>query len=607
MNKENLFCSFQGAKRPQVTIPRITVGLATCGRAAGGEAVQKEFIEYFSNVGFGADVVSVGCRGLCYAEPLVEVLLPNGTSRMFCKIDASSARSIADCLTQEEPLLAFDSLPERLHLQDNTAEQERRVLSNCGLVDPFSLEEYCMQGGYSALKKAFDHMSPKAIIEEISAARLRGRGGAGYPTGKKWKACTKNNSTERYVIVNGDEGDPGAYMDRALLESDPHRVLEGLILACYAISAHKAYFFIRAEYPLAIATVSQAIEMARQGGFIGKNILGSDFDLEIDVVSGAGAFLCGESTALVNVLENKICRPRKRPPHLAEAGLWGKPTCINNVETLANVPLIINHGATWFCSVGTEKSPGTKIFSVVGSVECSGLIEVPMGTQLGVIINDIAQARESKAVQIGGPSGAILPSSLSDLEISFEGIDDVDGMMGSGGFVVIGETQCVVDTAAYLLAFSAQQSCKCCKTCREGLEGSAEILTRMTRGQGLFEDIEKLVEWSELCRKHALCGLGRDALNPVQSSLRFFADEYKAHIDGRCPSLVCKELIFYEIDTSRCQGERCCLLTCPGNAIKGRFGKPGHIEQRLCQKCGMCIATCPYSAVRKTSPHALQE
>ncbi|NTU90163.1 MAG: NADH-quinone oxidoreductase subunit F, partial [Actinobacteria bacterium] len=357
-----------------------------------------------------------------------------------------------------------------------------------------------------------------------------------------------------------------------------------------------------AEYSLATATVRQAIEVARRAGLIGEDILGSGFDLDVDVVRGAGAFLCGESTAMVNVLENKKCQPRKRPPHLSEVGLWGKPTCINNVETLANVPLIIGEGAAWFRSVGTEKSPGTKIFSVVGSVERCGLVEVPMGCSLGTLVVDIASAQNPKAVQIGGPSGVILPTSLSELEISFEGLDEVDGMMGSGGLVVISETQCVVDTTQYLLAFSSKQSCKRCSVCRDGSAESAELLKRITCGQGSLGDIEKLREWAELSKKRNLCGLGRTAFNPVISGLRYFMDEYLAHIEGRCPGLVCRELISYEIDETRCQGERCCLLTCPGNAIKGSFGKPGHIVSRLCQKCGMCIVSCPYKAVRVKSP-----
>lgn len=584
---------------PKAGMARVTVGLSTCGRAAGGQAVYTELKGQLSPD--KTQLVAVGCRGLCYAEPLVEVITADGISHLFGSVDQPQARLVGAWL-QNDDMSALSQLSKHLITHDNTAHQERRVLSNCGIINPLSLEEYLVRGGCAALKAVLEQEKPEAVIDTVSAAGLRGRGGAGYPTAKKWAACNESTTKERYFIVNGDEGDPGAYMDRALLESDPHRVLEGLIIACYATGVHRAYIFIRAEYQLAIATFKRALQAAQQAKFLGNDILDSGFSLEVEIVRGAGAFLCGEGSAMVNVLENKPCTPRKKPPHLVEAGLWGKPTCINNVETLANVPLILEKGATWFRSVGTEKSPGTKIFSVVGSVARGGLIEVQMGSDVRSITENIVEAKMPQAIQIGGPSGVILPPSLFDLEVSFEGLDSVGGMIGSGGIVVIDETQCVVETASYLTAFSAEQSCKRCRVCRDGLKESAAILSNLTSGKATQEDIGKLHQWAQASKTQTLCGLGRTAFNPVISSLRFFADEFEAHITGRCPSLSCKDLIAYEIIEQRCQGERCCLLTCPGNAIKGRYGKPGHIVARLCQKCGMCMTSCPYSAVQKVSP-----
>ena len=582
-------------------VARITVGMGTCGLAAGARSVMDALRAEAAESDAHLQVVAVGCRGLCYAEPLVEVTLPAGDHRMFGGVQPQLASAlvraaIAGDLAQLPAELAECALSEPFEWG-----QERRVLSNCGVIDPSSLAEYVGRGGYRALRRALEQ-APEHITNEIIASHLRGRGGAGFPTGLKWRACANNPSDVRYFIVNGDEGDPGAYMDRGLLESDPHRVLEGLIIGCYAARASQAYFFIRAEYPLAVRTVRRAVQDAYDAGLLGDDILGSGFSLDVGIVRGAGAFLCGESTAMVNVLENGPCTTRPKPPHLTEKGLWGAPTCVNNVETLANVPLVVNNGAAWFRSVGTDDSPGTKVFSITGAVERGGLVEVPLGMSLGAIVGDIAGASDPKAVQIGGPSGAILPASLTGLEVSFEGLSGINGMMGSGGFVVIGHDQCVVDTASYLVHFSARQSCRKCKPCREGLDESAAIFERIVAGKGSMEDLDRLRQIAERNCSSKLCGLGRTSLIPVLSSLHYFGDEYEAHVRGTCPGLTCQELISYVIDESKCQGERCCLLTCPGNAVKGRFGKPGHIVERLCQKCGMCMVSCPYGAVRKVSP-----
>lgn len=580
---------------------RITVGVGTCGLAAGAREVRDALAAAIADAGGDTLLAGVGCRGLCYAEPLVELAFASGERALFGNVEASHAVELAQLAAQGSLDGASDDVRALLVDDGFAAAQERRVLSHCGVIDPRSLPEYVAAGGYRALQKALASV-PDQVIDEVVRANVRGRGGAGFPAGLKWRACASNQAPERYFIVNGDEGDPGAYMDRGLLESDPHRVLEGLIIACFATGAHQAYFFIRAEYPLAVRTVQAALDDAQAAGLLGCDILGSGFDLHVSIVRGAGAFLCGESTALVNVLENGECTTRPKPPHLTERGLWGAPTCVNNVETLANVPLVVQHGAEWFREVGTEESPGTKIFSVTGSVERGGLVEVPLGTALGTVVNDIARAVDPKAVQIGGPSGAILPTALADLPVSYEGLAGVNGMMGSGGFVVMSTSQCVVDTASYLVHFSARQSCRKCKPCRDGLDECAAIYERITAGEGVPDDLDRLQQVAERNCASKLCGLGRTSLSPVLSSLHYFRDEYEEHLRGCCPGLVCKSLVSYVIDEKKCQGERCCLLTCPGNAVKGRFGKPGHIVGRLCHKCGMCVVSCPYGAVRKVSP-----
>ena len=602
-----------GRARLQPQGLRVTVGLGTCGLAAGAKSVLDALDRIFSELGVKVVLEPVGCRGLCYAEPLVEVYQPDGSHHLFGGVDADDAREIACALASGSIGSISSSLAERVVASDYAEGQERRVLSHCGYVNPASLEEYVAAGGYSSFEQVLRFYRPEEVIDLMIDSDLRGRGGAGYPTGLKWRATRDGSSTGaesdasedsavRYFIVNGDEGDPGAYMDRGLLEGDPYRVLEGLEIACYATEAHQAYIFIRAEYPLAVQSVNHAIAQATAAGLLGKNILGSGFDLDVSVVRGAGAFLCGESTAMINVLEGKECTVRHTPPYPTEKGLWGCPTCVNNVETLANVPLIVERGADWFKSVGTDQSAGTKVFSLAGTVRRVGLVEVPFGTSMGTIVNDIGQALNPKAVQIGGPSGAILSALDTELEMSFEGLADAGGMVGSGGFVVIDDSQCVVDTASYLVHFAAKQSCRRCRLCREGLDECAAIFDRITTGEAQADDLDRLRAVSERNCASELCGLGRTALAPVLTSLRYFADEYEAHVQKCCPALVCTALISYVIATDTCQGERCCLLTCPGNAVKGRFGKPGHIVGRLCQKCGMCIVSCPYGAVKKVSP-----
>ena len=477
------------------------------------------------------------------------------------------------------------------------------------MIDPASIDEYRAVGGYRALERALA-MSPDDVIGMVDAAGLRGRGGAGYPTGAKWRACADAVEARRaqggeaysYLVMNGDEGDPGAYMNCGLLESDPHKVVEGLVIAAYAVRARAAYLFIRAEYPLACATMKHAIEQAREAGFVGEDILGSGYSLEASVVRGAVAYLSGEETALIRVLEDGACLPRKRPPYPAQEGLWSMPTCVNNVETLANVPFIVVSGPDGFRRVGTPSCPGTKVFSVVGDVARGGLVEVPLGTTMQTLAALAGASVEAKAVQIGGPSGGILPLVGDDTPVDYESLAALGAIMGSGGFVVIGREQCMVDIALYFMRFSRDSACGRCKGSVASIVRCIEILDALTRGIGSAAYIDELRDVAESIQRKALCGLCKSAGNVVLSALRGFLNEFEAHTLGMCPGLTCRDLISYEIDRSRCQGERCCLLTCPGNAIKGRFGTPGRILGRLCQKCGMCAISCPYGAVRKVTP-----
>ena len=598
-------------------VPRITVSMATCGRAAGGSELVKALSKKLGELNVEAEVVSVGCQGLCWAEPLVEIQIPGQPRAVYGNVETSRIEQLLQGLKSgqlpeegrlglvyrdEFPLAAQtyilspgneNDLAEHEYLKHQT----KIAMSSSGRIEPASAAEYAASGGYSALEKVLN-LRPEEVIKIIEDSGLRGRGGAGFPTGEKWRLARKGLPGQRTFIVNADEGDPGAYMDRGLLESDPHRVLEGLAIGAYAIGAGQAYIFIRAEYPLAIETLQKAIGEAQQAGLLGEHILGSDFSLKVALVRSAGAYVCGEESALIQVLENKNYQPVRRPPYPTEEGLWGTPTCINNVETLANVPFILARGADEFKKHGTEQSPGTKIFSLVGSVARAGLIEVPLGTSIGEIVETIGGTTEVKAVQIGGPSGAILPARLSNLPVDYENLQAAGGIMGSGGLVVLDHKQCVVDTVHYFLDFSARESCGKCKPCRDGLKECRAILEKISSGQGEVKDLEELEQIAAYIAAKSFCGLGKMAAGPVLSSLRYFRQEYEEHLNGHCYALVCKPLIHFEIIPERCQGERCCLQSCPGNAIKGAFGKPGRIEERLCTKCWMCTTSCPYDALR---------
>lgn len=554
-----------------------------------------------------------GCHGFCEQGPII-VIYPEGIC--YLKVKPEDIPEIVSLTLVEKKIV------ERLIYVDPTTNekvtheeeipfyknQQRLVLGQNTKIDPKSIEDYLAVGGYRALAKVFSGMSPEQVIAEVKAASLRGRGGGGFPAGIKWEAARNAVGDTKYVIVNCDEGDPGAYMDRSLMEGNPFCVLEGLLIGAYAIGAHEGYIYVRQEYPLAVENVTAAIRTAEEYGFLGRNILGSGFDFSIKVHMGAGAFVCGEETALIKSLEGKVGEPKARPPYPAVRGLWDKPTNINNVETWANVPLVINNGAAAFTSIGTEGSKGTKIFSLVGKVNNTGLVEVPMGVSLRDIVykigGGIPNGRSFKAVQTGGPAGGCMPESLLDMEVDFDQLTRAGSMMGSGGMIVLDDETCMVDFARYFLGFLADESCGKCVPCREGVKQMLKILTGITQGKGRKGDIELLEELSEVAGSAALCALGKGAPNPVLSTMRHFRDEYEAHInEKKCPSLSCKELIAYYIDPEKCQACTSCFRKCPAEAILGGKGLIHEVIQEKCTKCGSCLEACPtrFGAVRKIS------
>ncbi|MDD2737158.1 MAG: NADH-quinone oxidoreductase subunit NuoF [Desulfuromonadaceae bacterium] len=554
-----------------------------------------------------------GCHGFCEQGPII-VIYPEGVC--YLKVQPED---IPEIVTQT--LMAKKIVERLVYVDPTTGEkaakeedipfyknQLRLVLGLNTRIDPKSLEDYLAVGGYQALTKVFTGMSPEQVIDEVKAASLRGRGGGGFPAGIKWEAARNSKGDTKYVIVNCDEGDPGAYMDRSLMEGNPYCVLEGLLIGAYAIGAHEGYVYVRQEYPLAVENLMAAIKTAEEFGLLGKNILGSGFDFDIKVHKGAGAFVCGEETALIMSLEGKVGEPKSRPPYPAVRGLWGKPTNINNVETWANIPLVINKGAAAFTSIGTEGSKGTKIFSLVGKVNNTGLVEVPMGVTLRDIVykigGGIPGGKKYKAVQTGGPAGGCMPESLLDMEVDFDQLTRAGSMMGSGGMIVLDEETCMVDFARYFLGFLADESCGKCVPCREGVKQMLTILTRITKGKGRKGDIELLEELAEVASSAALCALGKGAPNPVLSTIRHFRDEYEAHInEGKCPALSCKELIAYYIDPDKCQACTSCARKCPAEAIDGGKNLIHVVIQDKCTKCGSCLEACParFGAVRKIS------
>ena len=559
------------------------------------------------------EIRKTGCHGYCERGPIT-IIHPEDIS--YFQIQPKDVPEIISETIKEKKvidrLLYTDPETTENIVQESEIpfykHQERLVFGSNGSIDPKSIDDYLAIGGYSALQKALYDMTPEGVVEEVKKSNLRGRGGGGFPAGRKWEGSRNDPEETKYVIVNADEGDPGAYMDRSLLEGNPHSVLEGLTLGAYAIGSHEGYIYVRQEYPLAVENVLLAIKTAEEYGFLGKNILGSGFDFEVIVHQGAGAFVCGESTALMTALEGRVGEPRPKYIRSNIKGLWEKPSVLNNVETWANVPLIINKGADWFTQYGTEGSKGTKIFSLVGKIVNTGLVEVPMGMTLRDIIykigGGIPGGKAFKAVQTGGPSGGCIPEELLDLQVGFDELTQAGSMMGSGGMIVMDEDTCMVDVARYFIAFLTDESCGKCTPCREGLRQMLKILTRITEGNGKEEDIATLKNLAETAKEAALCALGKSAPNPFLSTLRYFEDEYEAHIkDKRCPALSCKELIVYHIDPAKCKACMICARKCPADAIDGGKNKIHMVDQDKCTKCGTCFEVCPprFGAVQKIS------
>lgn len=596
----------------------LVISAGTCGLARGaGELVQAaKAYQKKRRLGGAFAIKITGCHGLCEAEPNVLVVLDD-RKIFYQKLKPQDIKNIIEKTVLKgeiiDDLLWFDPKTKKKQVEIDEIpfykKQKRILLGNNPCIEPRFIKDYIKLQGYVALKRALEEYKPHDVIDIVKRAGLRGRGGAGFPTGKKWELCRRTKAEKKYIICNADEGDPGAYMDRSLLEGNPHSVVEGMIIGGYAIGAREGIIYVRNEYPLAVDNITIALKEAYKRGFLGENILDSHFSFDIKLVRGAGAFVCGEETALLASVEGRAGRPRPRPPYPVEKGLWDKPTNINNVETWANVPHIILKGAQWFSSIGTKLSKGTKIFSLVGKINNTGLVEVPMGITLREIIYDIGggipNRKKFKAVQTGGPSGGCIPHTLLDLPIDYEGLTQAGSMMGSGGMIVMDEETCMVDVARYFLNFTQQESCGKCPSCRLGTKHMVHVLNRITEGKGRVDDIAFLEEVGKNITLSSLCGLGQTAANPVLTTLRYFRDEYEAHImDKRCPALVCTALISYVIDPQKCSGCTICAKKCPNNAISGEPKKVHKVDQAACIRCGICITVCPdkFNAIKKVSP-----
>jgi len=553
-------------------------------------------------------VIQTGCFGLCAKGPIV-IIRPEDT--FYAMVTPEDCEEIINTHIIEgkkvERLLCKDvdgTLVDRLDELTFYKKQERIALKNCGVIDPENIDEYIAFDGYKALEKVLTSMSQDEVINEILESGLRGRGGAGFPTGKKWMFTKMAEGKQKYVVCNADEGDPGAFMDRSILEGDPHTVIEAMMIAGFAIGADKGYIYVRAEYPIAVQRFQKALDQAREYGILGENIWGTDFSFDLEIRLGAGAFVCGEETALLESIEGRRGQPRLKPPFPANAGLWQKPTLINNVETYANITKIILNGAKWYSNIGTETSKGTKVFALGGNVVNIGLVEVPMGTTLREIVFDIGggipDGKEFKAAQTGGPSGGCIPAEHLDTPIDYESLSSIGSMMGSGGLIVMDDTKCMVNLAKFYLGFTVDESCGKCTPCRIGTQRMLEILERITEGNGEEDDIEKLEKLANTIKKASICGLGQTAPNPVLSTIKYFRDEYVAHIkDGKCPAGECKALANIEIDPELCKGCGICKRQCPVNAITGEVKQPHKINPEICIKCGACVGKCPFKAIKK--------
>lgn len=581
--------------------------------SSGSAAIEKALVSEIEKNGLKEEVqvVKTGCFGLCALGPIM-IVYPEGTFYSMVKVE-----DIPEIV--EEHLLKGRIVTRLVYqetvtdngiksLQDTAfyKKQHRVALRNCGVINPENIDEYIGEGGYQALAKVLTEMTPDDVIQTILDSGLRGRGGGGFPTGMKWKLARNivKDADQKYVCCNADEGDPGAFMDRSVLEGDPHVVLEAMAIAGYAIGATQGYIYVRAEYPIAVERLEIAIKQAREYGLLGNNIFGTDFSFDIGLRLGAGAFVCGEETALMTSIEGNRGEPRPRPPFPAEKGLFQKPTILNNVETYANIPQIILNGADWFASMGTEKSKGTKVFALGGKIHNTGLVEVPMGTTLRTVIEEIGggipNGKKFKAAQTGGPSGGCIPAEHMDIPIDYDNLISIGSMMGSGGLIVMDEDNCMVDIAKFFLEFTVDESCGKCTPCRIGTKRMYEMLDKITRGQGTLEDIDKLEELCYYIKQNSLCGLGQTAPNPVLSTLRYFRDEYIAHVvDKKCPAGVCKHLLSFEIDPEKCKGCTLCSRVCPAGAISGAVKTPHVIDKDKCLKCGACIEKCKFGAISK--------
>jgi NADH-quinone oxidoreductase subunit F len=590
--------------------PVLTVSAGTCGQARGSLKVIKSLEKAIKdqNLEDKVKIKVTGCHGFCEAEPNIIIQPHNIFYQKVQPKDAKdiTSQTIIDNKVIDQLLLTDLTTGKKISNEKDIPfykKQKRIILGDNTLIDPTDIDDYLSIGGYLSLVKALSSMTQEDIIETVKKSGLRGRGGAGFPTGYKWEFSRKAKGDTKYIICNADEGDPGAYMDRSLLEGNPHRVLEGMIIGARAIGAREGYIYVRNEYPLAVKHISLAISKAKEMGLLGKNILGTEFSFELHIVKGAGAFVCGEETAMIASIEGRMGEPRQRPPFPAVKGLWGKPTNINNVETWANIPLIIKEGAEWLSRIGTNGSKGTKIFSLVGKINNTGLVEVPMGISLKEIIFDIGGGipggKDFKAVQTGGPSGGCIPKELLDLPVDYESLTKAGSIMGSGGMIVMDENTCMVDVAKYFLNFLRDESCGKCISCREGTQRMWEIVTDITEGKGKEGDLEFLEALAKTTRDASMCGLGQTAANPVLSTIRYFRDEYEAHIrDKKCPAGVCKELIQYSIIEKNCTGCLACLKVCPQEAISGELKKVHVLDQSKCIKCGACYEACNFDAIK---------
>jgi NADH-quinone oxidoreductase subunit F len=579
----------------------ILVGLGSCGLAAGGLKVYQRFAELLGSGGSGVALKKTGCIGMCYAEVLVEVRDEANGSTLYGNISPEKAGRIIESHLRDGQVIS----EWIVNADESSSKQKRIVLRNCGVIDPDSLDEYLARQGYEALEKALSQMTPAQVVQVIANSELRGRGGAGFPTGTKWRLAAGAKDSHKYIICNADEGDPGAFMDRSVLESDPHSVLEGMAIAAYAIGADKGYIYVRAEYPEAVKRLRHTIVQATARGLLGSNILGQGFQFHVNLKEGAGAFVCGEETALIASIEGRRGMPKVRPPFPVESGLWGHPTCINNVETLANVPWIILNGAETFNQLGTAGSKGTKVFALAGKIKRGGLVEVPMGMTINEVIYGIGGGTLAggpfKAVQMGGPSGGCIPASLGNTPVDYEQITATGAIMGSGGMVVMDHSTCMVDVARFFLSFTQNESCGKCTFCRVGTKRMLEILERICAGKGKQEDIALLSELGEQIKSSSLCGLGQSAPNPVLTTLRFFLNEYTSHIkDKKCPAKVCLPLIDFSINAKTCSGCGLCLAACAPAAISGEKKAAHRIDVSKCVRCGKCITVCNQGAIEKS-------